>query len=222
VNKEKAVCYIVAAGDWYGYKPVPQKQDMIIAVDGGYDTAKELGLTPDYVIGDFDSIQSTVVQEKTIKLNPMKDDTDTLYAIKFAKEKGYETFIVLGGTGGSRISHTVANIQTLLHFPALNIFLIDREEVLFIVSNGEIVFSKQCKGYISVFSVSDKSIGVTERGLKYEIEEYQLSNSYPIGVSNEFIGEKGYIAVKDGILLLGMPCSQLKGIEKLRKGPLEQ
>jgi len=217
MNNKKAVCYIVAAGEWYGYTFLPQKEDCVIAVDGGYDTLYEMNIIPNYVIGDFDSIQTPITQGKTIRLNPIKDDTDTLYAINFAKEKGYKNIVIIGGTGGSRISHTIANVQTLSCYPELNIILIDRKEALFLLTNGKVKFSDKCKGYISVFSISDTSIGVTEQGLKYEIKGYEMQNSYPIGVSNEFIGQESFIEVERGTLLIIMSYEQLHLIKKLNK-----
>ena len=52
------VCYIVAAGDWYGDAITKREQDLVIAVDGGYDHILQMGIVPDIILGDFDSVQA--------------------------------------------------------------------------------------------------------------------------------------------------------------------
>lgn len=206
---KKATCYIVAAGDWYGEKIVPKPEDYVIAVDGGYDTLKRMDLEPDLLIGDFDSIVLFPEAQNSIRLNPIKDETDLFYSVQYAVEQGYETIKIYGGTGGDRISHTVANIQMLFHFKEVQCFLYDRTEVMFLVHNGKICFSKEANGYISVFSVSQVSQGVEEKGLKYEISDGTLTSSIPLGVSNEFLGKESYISVKQGTLLIITDKTQL-------------
>ena len=78
---------------------------------------------------------------------------------------------IYGGTGGSRLSHTLANLQTLLYYKDLFVVLVDKEEAVFLLYDATVRFSKACEGYLSVFSITEKSYGVTERGLKYEIEK---------------------------------------------------
>ena len=116
---------------------------------------------------------------------------------------------MLGATGGRRISHTVSNLQTLQYFDELHCFLFDREEVLFLVKDASVTFDAKCSGYLSVFSLTDKSIGVEEKGLKYEISDAELTSSFPIGVSNEFLGQESLVSVKKGTLLLVMEQKNL-------------
>ena len=201
---KKGICYIVGAGEWYKETFSPKTDDCVIAVDGGYDRIQELGIIPHAVIGDFDSIKKEPVHDNIIRLNPVKDETDMLYAIQYAKEQGYKKIVIFGATGGSRISHTVANIQTLLCFKELDCILVDKEEAMCVLTNGEITFSEECKGYLSVFSLTDCCEGVYEKGLKYSLENARLTNQFPIGVSNEFVGQKSCISVKKGSLLLVM------------------
>lgn len=198
------VCYIVAAGDWYGDVILKREQDLVIAVDGGYDHVLEMGIVPDITVGDFDSVQAPLPDEHVIRLNPVKDETDTLYAIGVAKERGYQNIFIYGGTGGSRLSHTLANLQTLLYYKDLFVVLVDKEEAVFLLHDATVRFSKACEGYLSVFSITEKSYGVTERGLKYEIEKATLSAAFPVGVSNEFLEAESSISVENGTLLVAM------------------
>lgn len=203
------ICYVIGAGDWYDYPIKKRKQDLLIAVDGGYDIVKKLNVKPDVAIGDFDSVSKAPEEQNSIRLNPIKDETDMLYSIQYAKKQGYKTIFILGGTGGKRISHTVSNIQMLQYFDDLHCFLLDREEVLFLIKDAAVSFDEKCRGYLSVFSLTDTSVGVTEKGLKYQLENAQLTSAFPIGVSNEFLGEKSRISVKKGTLLLGMEQKNL-------------
>lgn len=198
------VCYIVAAGDWYGDVILKREQDLVIAVDGGYDHVLEMGIVPDITVGDFDSVQAPLPDGHVIRLNPVKDETDTLYAIGVAKERGYRNIFIYGGTGGSRLSHTLANLQTLLYYKDLFVVLVDKEEAVFLLHDATVRFSKACEGYLSVFSITEKSYGVTEQGLKYEIEKATLSAAFPVGVSNEFLEAESSISVENGTLLVAM------------------
>lgn len=203
---------MVGAGDCYQPILLPTDKDLVIAVDGGYDTLRTQGIKPDVVIGDLDSVQSVVTEKNIIQLKSEKDDTDMLYSVNYGAKLGYTTFYIYGGTGGSRISHTIANIQVLAHNPSLRCFLFDREEVTFLLTNGKVFFSEECEGYVSVLSFSEKSIGVWEKGLKYELEDAILTNNYPLGVSNEFTGKNSLISVKDGKLLISMENKNLAQI----------
>lgn len=209
-----SVCFIVAAGDCYEEKIQLREQDFLVAVDGGYDTVKKMGLEPNLVLGDFDSVQSEPVAKECVRLKREKDETDTLYAVQLMVERGYQYMVIYGGTGGERISHTISNLQTLIAFSDLHLFLVDREEAMFLLIDGEIHFSKDCQGMLSVFSMSEESTGVSERHLKYQLEDAKLVHGYPIGVSNEFVGEESIVAVKNGMLLLCMEKSQLSNIKK--------
>ncbi|MCI8408375.1 MAG: thiamine diphosphokinase [Lachnospiraceae bacterium] len=198
------ICYVVGAGDCYQPILLPTDKDYVIAVDGGYDTLRSQGIKPDVIIGDFDSVQSVVTEQNVIQLKPEKDDTDMLYSVNYGAKLGYTIFYIYGGTGGKRISHTIANIQLLAHNPYLRCFLFDREEVTFLLANERVSFLEECEGYVSVLSFSDKSTGVWEKGLKYELEDATLTNNYPLGVSNEFVGKRSFISVKDGKLLISI------------------
>lgn len=203
---------MVGAGDCYQPILLPTDKDYVIAVDGGYDTLRIQGIKPDVIIGDFDSVQSVVTEQNVIQLKPEKDDTDMLYSVNYGAKLGYTTFYIYGGTGGKRISHTIANIQVLAHNPSLRCFLFDSEEVTFLLANEKVSFLEECEGYLSVLSLSDESIGVWEKGLKYELENAILTNNYPLGVSNEFIGKSSLISVRDGKLLISMENKNLTKI----------
>jgi thiamine pyrophosphokinase len=197
------ICYIFGAGERYGSPPPPASGDFVIAVDGGYDYAVSCGITPDLLIGDFDSISEIPEFENTITLPKIKNDTDMSAALREGFEKGYRTFYIYGGTGG-RISHTLANIQSIADASRRGGrgFLFDKDSVITVIHNSYIEFGADAKGFISVFAFGDIAEGVTESGLKYSLTEAVLRNTYPLGVSNEFCGKPSRISVKNGTLTI--------------------
>ena len=74
------------------------------------------------------------------------------------------------------------------------------------LNNSDIAFGADMSGYISVFSHSDVCTGVTIEGLKYELHDASLTNTFTLGVSNEFIGAESRIRVKEGILVIVYTC----------------
>lgn len=197
-------CCIFGAGEYYGGEKLPDGEYLSIAADGGYTAALNMGIKPNVFIGDFDSLNGkTVEAEEIIRLLPEKDDTDTLSAVKYALKKGCTHFLFYGCTGG-RTAHTFSNIQTLSGLSELNCraWMFGNCEVFTCIHNSNAVFSEESKGYISVFSLKNESYGVYEKGLKYLLNNYTMTNGFSIGTSNEFTGEKAEIEVKNGTLLL--------------------
>ncbi len=205
ININNNICYIIAAckdnSDDINFKP--QKGDLVIAADGGYDLLKEKNINADILLGDFDSIEEIPEHKHIIKHPVQKDDTDTFLAYKLAMEKGYRNFVILGGIGG-RIDHTVANIRTLSDIAENGGrgFLVGDGAVLTTISNTKITFPESYSGYISVFASGKDADGVSIKGLKYCADNISLKSSISLGVSNEFVGERAEISVKDGNLLV--------------------
>lgn len=230
---KNGICYVVGAGDCLGLEFQPTSEDLVIAADAGLRYLEQSGITADLIIGDFDTLENAPAGTNVITLSCEKDDTDMLAAVREGIKVGYTEFHLYGGTGG-RIDHTIANLQVLaylsengwkgyLHCPQ-NSFVrpVDRElkkadyaeasgnahgseSIITAVTNGELSFSQVPAGYISVFSYSEKSEGVCLQGLKYPLADATLSHTFPIGTSNEFIGEKSRISVKNGTLMIVFP-----------------
>lgn len=203
---KKGICYIVGAGENFGLDFSSTCGDLVIAADGGLEYLKKSGIAPDVIIGDFDSLGYAPQGENVIRLNVCKNETDALSAAEYGLSKGYAEFRIYCGTGG-RTDHTVANIQLLKYLADRKAqgFLFDKNSVLTVIKNGEYSFAADCSGYLSVFSVSDKSDGVYLENLKYELNGAELTSDYPLGTSNEFIGKAAKIKVENGSLLIVMP-----------------
>lgn len=111
-------CVIITAGELgepSRYQDVIRPGDFLICCDGGYAHAKTLGVRPDLILGDFDSYEGDLPEGvPTEGFSSIKDDTDTMLAIKEAIHRGYEEILLLAALGG-RMDHSFANLQSLMY-----------------------------------------------------------------------------------------------------------
>ena len=200
-------CILVCSGDLEFSDIRVRPQDYVIAVDGGFLYCQAFAIEPDMVIGDFDSLDETYKKELPnrciIPLNTVKDDTDTMAAVRCGLKKGYREFHLYGALGG-RLEHTIANLQVLqfLKNAEASGYIWDGDMMATLIRNESISFRKEMEGMVSVFAAGGNAEGVTEKGLKYPLTDAVVTCDFPIGISNEFIGEKAEIEVKNGSLLV--------------------
>lgn len=204
----KRTCYIFAAGERTSCAIQPTSEDYIIAADGGYDYLLSLGLHADCLIGDLDSLHCSDPIEHCIRHPKKKDDTDLMLAVKYGLEKGYTTFAIYGGLGG-RLDHTLGNIQTLTYLSQHGACgtLYGENHTIQVITNDAITFDSSApenkpNTICSIFSLSNCCESVTIRGMEYEAEGVTLTNSFPLGISNTFLGKNAYIEVKNGTLAI--------------------
>jgi len=202
-------CYIAGAGEFCANE-LPGQEDYVIAADGGYAALTSHGITPDLVVGDFDSLSPDLFgavsnHPNVIRSPAEKDETDMMLAVRQGLDLGYKTFVINGGLGG-RLDQTIANIQILTYIAEKDAHgtLLGPDSCVTAIKNNEIKLSpgKNQRGTISIFCAGDKAEGVTLKGLKYPLENAVILNTYPIGVSNEFIGIPATISVKNGTLIV--------------------
>ncbi|MCL2401097.1 MAG: thiamine diphosphokinase [Oscillospiraceae bacterium] len=207
-------CFIAGAGEYCGFY-TPGTDDYIIAADGGFAALISRGVAPDIVVGDFDSL-GEIPDHPNVAISPEeKDDTDMRIAVDHGLTRGCNAFIIDGGLGG-RLDHTLANMQLLTYIAKKNAtgVLIGHDICVTAVANGTIRFSPGASGGVSVFCAGDRAEGVTITGLKYALQNGVLTGDYPIGVSNECIGERAEISVCNGMLIVTWECglSFLEGL----------
>lgn len=133
----------------------------------------------------------------------VKDDTDMALGLKKAFEAGCDEVLIFGGVGGSRASHSFANVQ-LLHKFALagkKIKMITENSRIFVLHNDSIEYPETAEGFISIISLSDISEDVAIEGFFYEYHG-KMTNQNPLGVSNEFAGKNAKVSVGKGTLLI--------------------
>lgn len=203
------LCVIFGAGEMFAPRKSFSKSDLIIAADGGYIAARRFGLSPDVVIGDFDSsTEPEGIAAHVVKLKREKDDTDMLAAIKLGLRRGYKTFVLYGGVGG-RLDHTVANFAALRYLNNFDAhgYLIDDKTVATVITEEKLVLPKTAKGTVSVFALGGEATGVNLTSLAYPLVDATLTPDFPLGVSNETTDAKtaGAVSVKHGSLLVFFP-----------------
>ncbi len=204
-------CVIVAAGEIHNYGSAIsflREDDYFIFCDGGLSHAESLGIKPNLIVGDFDSCDSDVLSKyeeqcEIIKLPREKDDTDTLYAVKLAVERGYSDFLILGAMGG-RFDHALGNISILLYLEGLGkkAVLIDDYSVMQIAGSKPLLIEDTCS-YFSVLTVAGDVSGVTIKNAKYPLENASLSADFQLGISNEVLpGKVAEVRVEHGRVLV--------------------
>ena len=210
-------CFIIGAGSFYGL-PVPVRDtDTVIAADGGWRVCRELSLTPSLLVADFDSLDAVPEFDHILRLPVEKDDTDMLAAVRLALGRGCREIHMFGGTGG-RLDHTLANIQTL-HFVAVRGgcgYLYGSGCAMTVLSGETVRIPSRKSGDVSLFALDSTVHGVTIRGLKYTLEDGDITPDFPIGVSNSYIGKRAEITVKQGCALLYFDCDIALPLERQR------
>lgn len=178
----------------------------IVCADGGYETARSLGIVPDVVIGDFDSAAAVPEGDfEVISLPREKDDTDLLAAVKLALERGYRKFRILGALGG-RMDHAYGNLSVLQFLAANGAVgvLEDENTVVSLVGAGDppLVLEQQKGRTVSVFPFGVSQCVATYQGLQYPLEHGTLSIEVPLGVSNVIVSDHAQITVEAGTAIV--------------------
>ena len=195
-------CVIFCAGGFSGLLEPVDKNDCLLAADGGLAHLQALGLQPDGILGDFDSLGYIPESAKVFPVE--KDDTDAMLAVRHGLKLGYERFLLYGSLDGPRLDHTIANLQTLQFLADHSAvgYLIGIDTVATVIKDGQLEFSPDAEGIVSVFCMGSDATGVTLSGLQYSLENATLTAGFPLGVSNHFMGQTASISVKDGSLLV--------------------
>ncbi len=187
------------------------QNDYIICADGGYKFATQEKITPNLLLGDFDSFKGPLPQEiQTITYPVEKDDTDTMLCVKYAVEKGFNDICLVGGMGG-RLDHTISNLQSMSwaiefwnanHLKGKKISMSDCQNHVMLIMDDSIIISGTPGEKISLLSYSENCMNVTTKNLKWELTNALLRNSFPLGISNEFLTSECEISVEKGQLLI--------------------
>ncbi len=184
--------------------------ETIIAADHGLLSVDKLGISPSYIVGDFDSVPEEILdkyRKSTIPIETFpreKDKTDTQIAIELALHH-HATGITIAGATGSRLDHMIANIHLLLLPLQQNIdaCLIDGNNKVYLKrSSFQIDRLRQHGDFVSLLPFSEEVCGLTLIGFKYPLNSIILAAGSSLGISNEMIEEVGKIEFSKGILLV--------------------
>jgi thiamine pyrophosphokinase len=204
-------CFIFAAGTYYGLHERPNAGDLVIAADAGYRICQREGITPDLLLGDFDSMEEPADFPNIRRVPVEKDDTDTMLAAREAVQQGCEAVFLYGGTGGRRTDHTLANLQTLiwLRENGARGFLYDDAFVYTAIKNESFTVKKTVEwGLLSAFCFGSDAWGIDETGVQYPLRDAVLSSGFPLGVSNHILEDTACVTVREGTLIVGWQIAQ--------------
>lgn len=182
----------------------------VIAVDAGLEAVKALGILPDVIVGDFDTVKPEVLSEFRQMEHiiwevhqPEKDETDTELALNRAMASGYGEIAVLGATGG-RLDHMLGNIHLLYLCLQKGIFayLLDSQNKVYLLDEGKDFFEETLWGkYVSFLPLSQEVKGITLTGFKYPLYEKDIEIGTSLCISNELIEEEARIDFREGVLI---------------------
>ncbi len=185
-----------------------QPGDEIVCADGGSRYALALGLQPNAVIGDLDSITEAdraALQKAGTQIRQYprdKNETDLELALRYARERGVSNILIIGALG-DRLDHTLGNIAMLTDpaFAGLDVRLDDGlEEVLF--CRGEARIDGSAGELVSLIPWGNAVHGVRTSGLKWPLNDETLFPDQTRGISNEMNGDSAYVHIASGLLLI--------------------
>jgi thiamine pyrophosphokinase len=183
--------------------------DVCIAADGGALHTLALGLTPDVVIGDFDSIEAGELERletsgaKIVRYPTRKDYTDLELALLHARDKGAKRILVLAALG-NRWDQTLANLLMPASdsFSKVDIRLLDGPQEIFLVRTGQSVRVRGQPGdTLSLIPLYGDAHGITTRGLEYPLHEEGLYFGSTRGISNVLSANEAEITLQEGLLV---------------------
>jgi thiamine pyrophosphokinase len=183
------------------------KADLVIAADSGAQTALQLGLTPAIVVGDFDSLTVSPDTLKAlgcqlIEVSAEKDETDTELAINTAIQQGASEITILGGLGGQRFEHSIANILLMADYP-LPIRIIDGPSTCWLLRGpGSTTITGHPGDLLSLFPLTADAQDVRTSNLYYPLKGETLRFGRPRGISNVLTTTQAQVSVEQGLLLV--------------------
>ena len=199
-------CVIIGGApitDYERIKKYFRSDDYFIFCDSGLKHKERLNLTPNLIIGDFDSYEEPETDIETIVLPCEKDDTDTFFAAKEGLKRGFDEFLIIGAVGG-RLDHSLGNISILLYLYNQNkkATLVDDYSVMNIVGNEPEYIDKEYL-YFSLLNVCGDAKGVNIENAKYPLNNATVNCEYSYCVSNEVVnGEPAKVYINNGKMLL--------------------
>lgn len=201
-------CVIIGGADILDHDRIRsyiRPDDYVIYCDSGLRHAEALGVEPSIIVGDFDSHEDPRMDVETITLPVAKDDTDTVYASRLGRARGYTEFLLLGVTG-ERLDHTLVNLYVLTSLEndgCHGRIVDDYSEIEIISGGGKPAEVADRYPFFSLIAMEGTAHGVTIRNAKFELEDVDITQDYQFATSNEVLpGKTAEISIREGRLLL--------------------
>jgi thiamine pyrophosphokinase len=184
---------------------------LVICADSGLESAETLGLRPDLIVGDLDSVDPVALAAARaagveVEQHPVdKDATDLELALAAARERGAERVVVVSGGPGERIDHFVAELALLASDGGPAEALVGGARIQVLRGPASADVSGEPGGLVSLVTARGDARGVTTHGLRWPLEGETLRFGTTRGVSNELVGERATVMVAAGVLLVIQP-----------------
>ena len=184
----------------------------VIAADAGLEAAEKLGLVPDYIVGDFDTVDPTVLERfQNIphivweKHRPEKNETDTELARSRALTLGCDRLVFLGATGG-RLDHMLGNLHVLYAClqSGVEAWIVDEQNKLYLLDEGKTFYREQLWGkYVSFLPYTEQVAAITLCGFRYPLNRKDIRRGEEAGlcISNELSEDTATVTFEDGVLI---------------------
>ncbi|HHV99998.1 MAG TPA: thiamine diphosphokinase [Clostridiaceae bacterium] len=190
------------------YNKYIKDADFIICADGGASHAKKLGLKPDVLLGDFDSLKRddfayfNKMDIEILKFPVNKDMTDTELAVMHAADKGCDSIVLIGALG-SRADHSLANVMLLKRMLDKGIkgIIVDENNEIMLI-NDKIVLEGDSYTNVSLIPVTERVEGVTTSGLFYPLQNATIEMGSTWGISNRFVCDRAEVSITSGLMLV--------------------
>lgn len=198
---------ILVANGWLNQTIQLQPGDLLIAADGGAIHCLELGLRPDYVVGDMDSLDETHLEAlqaqgaQIIRYPTRKDYTDLELAVQHALKLGADEITIMAALG-ARWDQTIANLLLPAALPSVRISLVDGRQEISLLHAGQSFELRGIPGdTVSLIPLTDQVKGIKTHNLEYPLNDENLYLGSTRGVSNVLLAENAAISFKEGLLL---------------------
>lgn len=212
-NTEISRAVVVANGDvpvttqLSGWLPRPGDDTLVIAADGGLHVGEQIGLRPDVVVGDGDSLRPGVLDRLRregveVQLHPpAKDASDTELALREALRRGAKEIVIVGALGGVRFEHALANVL-LLSLPELagcEVRLVDGASTIRLLGDGQSLSLSVDDGeLVSLLPLTERAEGVRTHGLRFALDDEVLEQGTTRGLSNEIQAGAASVELRRG------------------------
>lgn len=207
-DKKRALLFangLLEQADWLKNYMLPG--DFLVAVDGGYQHLKRLGLSPNLIIGDLDSLSQQDQEEIRLEgieihqFPPAKDQTDLELALETAAQRGFQSIRVMAALGG-RLDQLLANIFLLTHpkLMGMDVRIENGAEEAFLIRESGTI-EGQAGDTVSLLPLGLTAHGVTTQGLAYPLHGERLFSHHSRGISNVLLESTARVSLQSGTLL---------------------
>ncbi len=200
--------WLLLAGEFSSPDWTIEKEDVVIAVDGGMAHAQALNCTPHLWLGDFDSAtMSADTAIPRLDFPQDKDQTDFELALDYAHRHYPEAILCVIGSGGGEADHAFANLWVLARY-AQPVILWQKQTTVVYLPGGNLHFSAPVGAVVSLFALTPLT-GIRNHGLKWPLKNAELAPFSALAARNQIVLSSASMSwlSGDGLVFLPVPCT---------------